>query len=110
MISAVFVDRPRLAIVIAFVAFCYFIGANLIVRTMRWVDDRARAEHAGMSAMVGIAMVCAIITQAIGIHAVFGAFIAGVMSDLREAILAGRLTEVAAALRGGAAPGSLARS
>ena len=29
--------------------------------------------------MVGIAMVCAIITQAIGIHAVFGAFIAGVM-------------------------------
>jgi Kef-type K+ transport system membrane component KefB/nucleotide-binding universal stress UspA family protein len=68
-----------LVAVIAFVAFCYFAGANLIVRTMRWVDDRARAEHAGMSAMVGIAMVCAIITQAIGIHAVFGAFIAGVM-------------------------------
>jgi Kef-type K+ transport system membrane component KefB/nucleotide-binding universal stress UspA family protein len=65
--------------VISFVAFCYFAGANLIVRIMRWVDDRARAEHAGMSAMVGIAMVCAIITQAIGIHAVFGAFIAGVM-------------------------------
>ncbi len=65
--------------VIAFVGFCYFIGGNLIVRIMRWVDDRARAEHAGMSAMVGIAMVCAIITQAIGIHAVFGAFIAGVM-------------------------------
>jgi Kef-type K+ transport system membrane component KefB/nucleotide-binding universal stress UspA family protein len=65
--------------VIAFVGFCYFIGANLIVRIMRWIDDRARAEHAGMSAMVGIAMVCAIITQAIGIHAVFGAFIAGVM-------------------------------
>src|ERR1700733_11002022 len=41
-----------LVAVIAFVAFCYFIGANLIVRTMRWVDDRARAEHAGMSAMV----------------------------------------------------------
>jgi Kef-type K+ transport system membrane component KefB/nucleotide-binding universal stress UspA family protein len=65
--------------VIAFVGFCYFVGGNLIVRIMRWVDDRARAEHAGMSAMVGIAMVCAIITQAIGIHAVFGAFIAGVM-------------------------------
>ena len=65
--------------VIAFVAFCYVIGGNLAVRIMRWVDDRARAEHAGMSAMVGIAMVCAIITQAIGIHAVFGAFIAGVM-------------------------------
>ncbi|HEX3408705.1 MAG TPA: cation:proton antiporter [Candidatus Binataceae bacterium] len=68
-----------LGAVIAFAGFCYFIGANLVVRVMRWVDDRARAEHAGMSAMVGIAMVCAIVTQAIGIHAVFGAFIAGVM-------------------------------
>ena len=65
--------------VAAFVGFCYYVGCNLIVRIMRWVDDRAFAEHAGMSTMVGIAMVCAIITQAIGIHAVFGAFIAGVM-------------------------------
>src|ERR1700733_15357346 len=50
---------------IVFVGFCYFIGANLVVRAMRWVDDRALAEHAGVSTMVGIAMVCAIITQAI---------------------------------------------
>jgi len=62
-----------------FIGFCYFIGASLVVRVMHWVDDRALAEHAGMSTMVGIAMVCAIVTQAIGIHAVFGAFIAGVM-------------------------------
>jgi queuine tRNA-ribosyltransferase len=34
------------------------------------------------------------------------AFIAGVMADLRAAIHAGRLTEVAAALRAGAAPGA----
>jgi Kef-type K+ transport system membrane component KefB/nucleotide-binding universal stress UspA family protein len=65
--------------VVLFVGFCYFVGASLVVRIMRWVDDRALAEHAGVSTMVGIAMVCAIITQAIGIHAVFGAFIAGVM-------------------------------
>jgi Kef-type K+ transport system membrane component KefB/nucleotide-binding universal stress UspA family protein len=65
--------------VVAFVAGCYFIAAPLVVRLMRWVDDRGMAEHAGLSAMVGIAMVCAIITQAIGIHAVFGAFIAGLM-------------------------------
>lgn len=65
--------------VVAFVGFCYYLGGELVVRIMRWVDDRGFAEHAGMSTMVGIAMVCAIITQAIGIHAVFGAFIAGVM-------------------------------
>jgi Kef-type K+ transport system membrane component KefB len=68
-----------LVAVIIFVGFCYYLGANLIVRVMRWVDDRALAEHAGVSTMVAVAMVCAIITQAIGIHAVFGAFIAGVM-------------------------------
>lgn len=65
--------------VTAFIAFCYYAGSALVLRIMRWVDDRALAEHAGMSAMVAIAMACAIITQAIGIHAVFGAFIAGVM-------------------------------
>jgi queuine tRNA-ribosyltransferase len=37
------------------------------------------------------------------------AFIARLMADLREAILDGRLAEAAAALRGGAAPGSFAR-
>jgi queuine tRNA-ribosyltransferase len=37
------------------------------------------------------------------------AFIAGLMADLRGAIVDGRLSEVAAALRGGASPGSLAR-
>ena len=65
--------------VVVFIGFCYYVGSNLVVRIMRWVDDRGLAEHSGMSAMVGIAMVCAIVTQAIGIHAVFGAFIAGVM-------------------------------
>ncbi len=65
--------------IIIFIAFCYYVGGVLVLRLMRWVDDHAMAEHAGMSALVGVAMVCAIVTQAIGIHAVFGAFIAGVM-------------------------------
>jgi Kef-type K+ transport system membrane component KefB/nucleotide-binding universal stress UspA family protein len=65
--------------VILFVGFCYYVGANLVLRIMRWVDDRALAEHAGVSSMMAIGLACAIVTQAIGIHAVFGAFIAGVM-------------------------------
>ncbi|MBF6567643.1 MAG: cation:proton antiporter [Candidatus Binataceae bacterium] len=68
-----------LAAMTAFLAFCYFIGASFVVWLLRWLDDRAVAEHAGMTVMLGIAMVCAIATQAIGIHAVFGAFVAGVM-------------------------------
>jgi Kef-type K+ transport system membrane component KefB/nucleotide-binding universal stress UspA family protein len=65
--------------IVLFVGFCYYAGGALVLRLMRWVDDHAQAEHAGMSALVGVAMVCAIITQAIGIHAVFGAYIAGLM-------------------------------
>jgi Kef-type K+ transport system membrane component KefB/nucleotide-binding universal stress UspA family protein len=74
--------RSLLSILVAvslFVLFCYYIGAALFVRVMRWVDDRAFAEHAGVTTMVAIAMICAIVTQAIGIHAVFGAFVAGTM-------------------------------
>jgi Kef-type K+ transport system membrane component KefB/nucleotide-binding universal stress UspA family protein len=90
--------------VVAFVGFCYFIGGTLVVRIMRWVDDRGLAEHAGMSAMVGIAMVCAIITQAIGIHAVFGAFIAGLMIGRSARLRRSDRTELEAATIGVFAP------
>jgi len=63
----------------AFIAFCYFIGYRIVTQVLRWVDDRTYVEHAKFSAMIVIAFVCAIITQSIGIHAVFGAYIAGVM-------------------------------
>ncbi len=90
--------------VVAFVGFCYYLGGNLVVRIMRWVDDRGFAEHAGMSTMVGIAMVCAIVTQAIGIHAVFGAFIAGVMLGRSARLRKSDRTELEAATIGVFAP------
>jgi K+:H+ antiporter len=90
--------------VTVFIAFCYYIGGALVVRVMRWVDDRAAAEHAGMSVMVGIAMVFAIITQAIGIHAVFGAFIAGVMLGRSARLRRSDRTELEAATIGVFAP------
>jgi Kef-type K+ transport system membrane component KefB/nucleotide-binding universal stress UspA family protein len=90
--------------VAAFVGFCYLIGASLVVHIMRWVDDRGLAEHAGMSAMVGIAMVCAITTQAIGIHAVFGAFIAGLMIGRSARLRRSDRTELEATTIGVFAP------
>ena len=90
--------------VVVFVGFCYLIGARVVVRIMRWVDDRGLAEHAGMSAMVGIAMVCAITTQAIGIHAVFGAFIAGLMIGRSARLRRSDRTELEAATIGVFAP------
>jgi K+:H+ antiporter len=90
--------------VVVFVGFCYLIGARVVVRIMRWVDDRGLAEHAGMSAMVGIAMICAIITQAIGIHAVFGAFIAGLMIGRSARLRRSDRTELEATTIGVFAP------
>jgi Kef-type K+ transport system membrane component KefB/nucleotide-binding universal stress UspA family protein len=90
--------------VAAFVGFCYLIGARIVVHIMRWVDDRGLAEHAGMSAMVGIAMVCAIATQAIGIHAVFGAFIAGLMIGRSARLRRSDRTELEATTIGVFAP------
>jgi K+:H+ antiporter len=87
-----------------FMAFCYYIGGALIVRIMRWVDDRAAAEHAGMSMMVGIAMVFGIVTHAIGIHAVFGAFVAGLMLGRSTRLRRSDRTELEAATIGVFAP------
>jgi Kef-type K+ transport system membrane component KefB len=64
---------------LAFIAFCYFAGYRLMARLLRWVDDRTYVEHGKLSAMIIIALGCAFVTQAIGVHAVFGAFIAGAM-------------------------------
>jgi Kef-type K+ transport system membrane component KefB/nucleotide-binding universal stress UspA family protein len=90
--------------VLVFIGSCYFVVAKLVVRIMRWVDDRALAEHAGVSAMVGIAMVCGIVTQAIGIHAVFGAFIAGVMIGRSARLRKSDRTDLEAATIGVFAP------
>jgi Kef-type K+ transport system membrane component KefB len=67
-----------LAYTSAFVAFCYFAGFRLVALVVRWVDDHALVEHATLTTMIAIAFACAVFTQAIGIHAVFGGFVGGV--------------------------------
>lgn len=62
-----------------FIAVCYFAGVRAVGWLMRWVDDRGAAEHGKFSAMVLVGFACAIATQLIGLHAVFGAFVAGLM-------------------------------
>jgi Kef-type K+ transport system membrane component KefB/nucleotide-binding universal stress UspA family protein len=75
----------------AFLGFCYFVGYRLVRSLMRWIDDRTYIEHGKFSAMIIIAVMCGVITQFIGLHAVFGAFVAGLMirssTRIREADL-----------------------
>ena len=63
----------------AFLIFCYFVGFRMVARIVRWVDDHSVVDHATLTTMIMIAFGCAVITQAIGIHAVFGGFVGGVM-------------------------------
>ncbi len=63
----------------AFLGFCYLVGYRLTRSLMRWIDDHTFIEHGKFSAMVVIALICGVVTQSIGLHAVFGAFVAGLM-------------------------------
>ncbi len=88
----------------AFMAFCYFVGVRLVTWLMRWVDDRGAAEHGKFSAMVLVAFGCAIVTQAIGLHAVFGAFVAGLMLSRAPRVRARDRAEIEAVTMGLMAP------
>lgn len=77
------VDLHTLAVTIfaalLFVGLCALVGFRLIAALMRWVNDNSMIEHSTLTVMIAVGMICAVITQAIGIHAVFGAFAAGLM-------------------------------
>jgi Kef-type K+ transport system membrane component KefB/nucleotide-binding universal stress UspA family protein len=63
----------------AFLLFAYAIGFRIVSVLLRWIDDYAEVQYASVTVMVALAFVSAVVTQAIGIHALFGAFVAGVM-------------------------------
>ena len=88
----------------AFIAFCWFAGVRLVAWLMRWVDDRGAAEHGKFSAMVLVAFGCAVVTQAIGLHAVFGAFVAGLMLSRAPRVRARDRAEIEAVTMGLMAP------
>ncbi len=62
----------------AFLAAAYFWGRPVLRWIVQWVDRHVRLEHATLTAVAIFAFSYAALTQAIGIHAVFGAFVAGI--------------------------------
>ena len=89
---------------VAFLAFAYFVGYRLIRGLMRLIDDRTYIDHAKFSAMIIVALVCGIATQFIGLHAVFGAFVAGLMIRTSTRVREGDLNELKAIAMGVMAP------
>ena len=85
---------------IAFVASAFVVGIYLVRRLMRWVDERVQSEEAHLTAVMIITLTCAAITEQIGIHAVFGAFIAGVMLAQSPRVRANALEKLAGVVHG----------
>lgn len=63
----------------AYLLLVRWIGYPLVSRLLRWIDDEWRLEGSDLAACVVAALASAAVTQAIGVHAVFGAFVAGVV-------------------------------
>jgi Kef-type K+ transport system membrane component KefB/nucleotide-binding universal stress UspA family protein len=66
-----------LALTGAFLALCYWALWPAARKLFRTIDDRARTANADLAAIVVLAFVLSAVTEKIGVHAVFGAFIAG---------------------------------
>ncbi|AYD04684.1 potassium transporter (plasmid) [Neorhizobium sp. NCHU2750] len=64
---------------LAFMAFSFTIGRRIVFEIIRWTNDRFRSELPVLSAIIAIMGAMAMITDAIGVHTVLGAFIAGIL-------------------------------
>jgi len=84
----------------AFVLVALLFGVRLVRRLMRWVDERVLVEEGHITAVLVITLVCAAITEAIGIHAVFGAFVAGVLLAQSPRVRANAIEKLAGVVHG----------
>lgn len=63
----------------AFLGVVYAFGSTAVLWFVRWIDDRISVRHALITGVVVVTLLFSAITQIIGIHPVFGAFVAGLV-------------------------------
>lgn len=77
------VDLPTLAKsvigTLAFLAFSFTIGRRLVFWLIRWANDHFESELPVISLVLALTFGMALITDAIGVHDVLGAFVAGIL-------------------------------
>jgi Kef-type K+ transport system membrane component KefB/nucleotide-binding universal stress UspA family protein len=64
---------------LAFMAFSLTIGRRWVSLAIRWVNDTFVSDYAVITAILVIMGLMALITHTIGVHAVLGAFVAGIL-------------------------------
>src|SRR5579863_1980688 len=62
-----------------FLVVSFTIGRQLVFRILRWANDSLSSEMASVSTIVVIGGLLALLTNAIGVHLVLGAFVAGIL-------------------------------
>jgi Kef-type K+ transport system membrane component KefB/nucleotide-binding universal stress UspA family protein len=62
-----------------FLALSFTVGRRLVFQLIRWSNDTLTSEMASITTILVIAGLLALLTNAIGVHMVLGAFIAGVL-------------------------------
>jgi Kef-type K+ transport system membrane component KefB/nucleotide-binding universal stress UspA family protein len=62
-----------------FLLFSFTIGRRIVFATIRWANDNFHSEFPVITAILVVMGVMALITQALGVHTVLGAFVAGVL-------------------------------
>ncbi|MFK0335156.1 cation:proton antiporter [Rhizobium sp. NPDC090275] len=64
---------------LAFMAFSFTIGRRIVFEIIRWTNDNFKSDLPVLSAIIAIMGGMAMITNAIGVHTVLGAFVAGIL-------------------------------
>ncbi|MBI3510787.1 MAG: cation:proton antiporter [Bacteroidetes bacterium] len=64
--------------IIAFGAFMLFIGRKIIDRIMPWIQTKLSWPGGVLAMSLGLCLLCSAFTESINIHAILGAFIAGI--------------------------------
>ncbi len=84
---------------VLFMAFSLTFGRRIVFMLIRWTNDNLRSEYAVITVILIIMGAMALITDAIGVHTVLGAFVAGILvgespilSDRIESQLRGIIT------------------
>jgi Kef-type K+ transport system membrane component KefB/nucleotide-binding universal stress UspA family protein len=65
---------------VLFLAVAFTIGRTVMAQVLRWVDDRVGGTAASLSALLVMAFAAAALTHALGIEAVLGAFVTGILA------------------------------
>jgi Kef-type K+ transport system membrane component KefB/nucleotide-binding universal stress UspA family protein len=64
---------------LAFLALSFTFGRRIVFKLIQWTNDLARGEAPVIATIILIMAVMALATDAIGVHTVLGAFVAGIL-------------------------------